>query len=79
MSMYEDMFLEEDAILENETSVDESYIDPEDETSILEAMADMEIEEKACAAKKEGTGANCKNKNGVCEKCGKPKKECTCK
>lgn len=77
MSMYEDMFLEEDAILENETSVDESYIDPSDEMSILEAMADMEIEEKACAAKKEGT--DCKGKDEVCEKCGKPKKECTCK
>lgn len=83
MSMYEDMFLEEDATLENET-VDESYIDPSDEMSILEAMADIEIEEKACAAKKEACkkeackkeGTNCKN--GVCEKCGKPKNECTC-
>lgn len=79
MSMYDDMFLED------YDAVEESYIDPEDEMSILEAMADIEIEEKACAAKKEackkeackkeGTN-NCKN--GVCEKCGKPKSECTC-
>lgn len=75
MSMYEDMFLEEDVTLENETSVDESYIDPSDEMSILEAMADMEIEEKACAAKKEEANGK---KDGVCEKCGKSKSECTC-
>lgn len=75
MSMYEDMFLEEDVTLENETSIDESYIDPSDEMSILEAMADMEIEEKACAAKKEGANGK---KDRVCEKCGKSKSECTC-
>lgn len=77
MSMYDDMFLEN--ANDNETSVEEYCIDPSDELSILEAMADMEIEEKACAAKKEACKkeeANCKK--GVCEKCGKPKSECTC-
>lgn len=68
MFEYEDMFLE-DAELETEDFVEESYIDPEDEFSILEAMADIEMMEEAC--KKEG--------KEVCEKCGKPKKECTCK
>lgn len=68
MFEYEDMFLE-DAELETEDFVKESYIDPEDEFSILEAMADIEMMEEAC--KKEG--------KEVCEKCGKPKKECTCK
>lgn len=68
---YEEMFLE-DAELEIEVSedaVEESYIDPDDEFSILEAMADIDMMEEAC--KKEG--------KEVCEKCGKPKKECTCK
>lgn len=68
MFEYEDMFLE-DAELETEDFVEESYIDPEDEFSILEAMADIDMMEEAC--KKEG--------KEVCEKCGKPKKECTCK
>ena len=68
MFEYEDMFLE-DAELETEDLVEESYSDPEDEFSILEAMADIEMMEEAC--KKEG--------KEVCEKCGKPKKECTCK
>ena len=68
MFEYEDMFLE-DSELETEDFVEESYIDPEDEFSILEAMADIEMMEEAC--KKEG--------KEVCEKCGKPKKECTCK
>ena len=68
MFEYEDMFLE-DAELETEDFVEESYIDPEDEFSILEAMADIEMMEEAC--KKEA--------KEVCEKCGKPKKECTCK
>ena len=67
MFEYEDMFLE-DAELETEDFVEESYIDPEDEFSILEAMADIEMMEEAC--KKEG--------KEVCEKCGKPNKECTC-
>ena len=65
---YEEMFLE-DAELEIEVSedaVEESYIDPDDEFSILEAMADIDMMEEAC-------------KKDVCEKCGKPKKECTCK
>ena len=73
---YEEMFLE-DAELEIEVSedaVEESYIDPDDEFSIFEAMADIDMMEEACkkeACKKEG--------KEVCEKCGKPKKECTCK
>lgn len=70
MFEYEDMFLE-DAELEIE---EESYIDPDDESSILEAIADIDMMEEACkkeACKKEG--------KEVCEKCGKPKKECTCK
>lgn len=73
---YEEMFLE-DAELEIEVSedaVEESYIDPDDEFSIFEAMADIDMMEETCkkeACKKEG--------KEVCEKCGKPKKECTCK
>lgn len=62
------------------TDVDESYIDATDDMSILEAMVDQEIEE-ACkkeASKKEGSGKGTTCKNGVCEKCGKPKSECTC-
>lgn len=65
MFEYEDMFLE-DAELEIE---EESCIDPTDEMAIIEAMADIDMMEEAC--KKEG--------KEVCEKCGKPKKECTCK
>ena len=73
---YEEMFLE-DAELETkvlEDAVEENCIDPDDESSILEAMADIDMMEEACekeACKKEG--------KEVCEKCGKPKKECTCK
>lgn len=73
---YEEMFLE-DAELEtkvSEDAVEENCIDPDDESSILEAMADIDMMEEACkkeACKKEG--------KEVCEKCGKPKKECTCK
>lgn len=66
---YEDALLES-LIDEYDASVEESYIDPEDETSIMEAMADIEIAE---ACKKE----SCKKE--ICEKCGKPKDECTCK
>lgn len=73
---YEEMFLE-DAELKTEVQekvVEESYIDPDDESSILEAMVDIDMMEEAC--KKEA----CKKENKeVCEKCGKPKKECTCK
>lgn len=65
MFEYEDMFLE-DAELEIE---EEGFIDPTDEMAIIEAMADIDMMEEAC--KKEG--------KEVCEKCGKPKKECTCK
>lgn len=65
MFEYEDMFLE-DAELEIE---EESCIDPTDEMAIIEAMVDIDMMEEAC--KKEG--------KEVCEKCGKPKKECTCK
>lgn len=65
MFEYEDMFLE-DAELEIE---EEGYIDPTDEMAIIETMADIDMMEEAC--KKEG--------KEVCEKCGKPKKECTCK
>ena len=66
MFEYEDMFLE-DAELEIEE--EEGCIDPTDEMSIIEAMVDASIAEEAC--KKEG--------KEVCKKCGKPKKECTCK
>ena len=45
--------------------------DPEDEMSIIEAAADMEIEE---ACKKEAA----KGKGKVCEKCGKPVEKCEC-
>lgn len=70
MFEYEEMFLEDAELeIEEEDFVEESYIDPEDEFSILEAMADIDMMEEAC--KKEG--------KEVCEKCGKPKKECTCK
>lgn len=65
MFEYENMFLE-DAELEIE---EEGCIDPTDEMAIIEAMADIDMMEEAC--KKEG--------KEVCEKCGKPKKECTCK
>lgn len=65
MFEYEDMFLE-DAELEIE---EEGCIDPTDEMAIIETMADIDMMEEAC--KKEG--------KEVCEKCGKPKKECTCK
>ena len=65
MFEYEDMFLE-DAELEIE---EEACIYPTDEMAIIEAMADIDMMEEAC--KKEG--------KEVCEKCGKPKKECTCK
>lgn len=67
MFEYEDMFFE-DAELEIE---EEGCIDPTDEMSIIEAMVDAKIAEEAC--KKEAS------KKEVCEKCGKPKKECTCK
>ena len=70
MFEYEEMFLEDAELeIEEEDFVEESYIDPEDEFSILESMADIDMMEEAC--KKEG--------KEVCEKCGKPKKECTCK
>lgn len=58
---------------------EEVVIDPEDEMSIIEAAADMEIDEackkEACkkeACKKEST------KGKVCEKCGKPIEQCEC-
>ena len=70
MFEYEEMFLEDAELeIEEEDFVEESYIDPEDEFSILEAMVDIDMMEEAC--KKEG--------KEVCEKCGKTKKECTCK
>ena len=65
---YEEMFLE-DAELETkvlEDAVEENCIDPDDESSILEAMADIDMMEEACkkeACKKEG--------KEVCEKCGR--------
>lgn len=78
---YEEMFLE-DAELETkvpEDAVEENCIDPDDESSILEAMADIDMMEEAC--KKEACKKEACKKEGkeVCEKCGKPKKECTCK
>ena len=77
MFEYEEMFLEaEDSLFDSEeVSTEESYIDPEDEMSIIEAMVDMEIAE---ACKKEGCGKGKGSKDGVCEKCGKPVKQCEC-
>ena len=69
---YEDMLLEsevEDIVDDEEDGVEESVIDYEDEMSILEAMADIEINEKACKSE---------SKKGVCEKCGKPLEKCEC-
>lgn len=69
---YEDMLLEseaEDIIDDEEDGVEESVIDYEDEMSILEAMADIEINEKACKSE---------SKKRVCEKCGKPLEKCEC-
>lgn len=82
MFEYEEMFLEaEDSLFDSEeVSTEESYIDPEDEMSIIEAMVDMEIAE-ACkkeACKKEGCGKGKGSKDGVCEKCGKPVEQCEC-
>ena len=90
MFEYEEMFLEaEDSLLDDEgVSVEESYIDPEDEMSIVEAMLDIEIAEackkeackkEACkkeACKKEGCGKG--STSEVCEKCGKPIEQCEC-
>lgn len=75
MFEYEEMFLEaEDSLFDSEeVSTEESYIDSEDEMSIIEAIVDMEIAE---ACKKEGCGKG--SKDGVCEKCGKPVKQCEC-
>ena len=80
---YEDMLLEseaediiddeedevEESVVDYEDGVEESVIDYEDEMSILEAMADIEINEKACKSE---------SKKGVCEKCGKPLEKCEC-
>ena len=70
MYEYENFLMESILDGSDDESVEETYIDPEDDMSILEAMADIEIEEKACASKKEG--------KGVCEKCGKPAGKCEC-
>ena len=70
MYEYENFLMESILDGSDDESVEETYIDPEDDMSILEAMADIEIEEKACAAKKEG--------KDVCEKCGKPAGKCEC-
>ena len=80
---YEDMLLEseaediiddeedevEESVVDYEDEVEESVVDYEDEMSILEAMADIEINEKACKSE---------SKKGVCEKCGKPLEKCEC-
>ena len=70
MYEYENFLMESILDGSDDESVEETYIDPEDDMSILEAMADIEIEEKACASKKEG--------KDVCEKCGKPVGKCEC-
>lgn len=57
----------EDFMVDDDMVVEENLIDVDDEMSIIEAAVDIEIAE---ACKKEG--------RGVCEKCGKPAKECTC-
>ena len=79
---FDDMLLEtESSLLDDDGSyVDESYIDPEDEMSIYEAMVDMEIAE-ACkkeACKKEGCDKGKGSKGKICEKCGKPVEKCEC-
>ena len=79
---FDDMLLEAESSLfdTDDSYVDESYIDPEDEMSIYEAMVDMEIAE-ACkkeACKKEGCGNGKGSKGKICEKCGKPVEQCEC-
>lgn len=80
---YEDMLLEseaediiddeedevEESVVDYEDEVEEFVVDYEDEMSILEAIADIEINEKACKSE---------SKKGVCEKCGKPLEKCEC-
>lgn len=60
-----------DDILGLDSYEEGTVIDPEDEMSIIEAAADIDIEE---ACKKEAT----KGKGKVCEKCGKPVEKCEC-